>query len=97
MGIRQYSLIFPIIIVFPDNSAILDSGQREDRSKGRGDGLNKLPLLIIYARARRALRRTNSHHDQCGVCTFVHLHRSAIGQRDAFVCTVLINNLRMTS
>ena len=57
-------LVFPLVVVRPlnDTCLLIDTRQGEDRLKGWSDGSDQSPLLIIYTRARGALRCTGSHH-----------------------------------
>ena len=43
--------VFPVIIILPDDAAVLNGRQREDRREGWFHRLQEVPLLIIYARA----------------------------------------------
>lgn len=88
--------VFPVIIILPDDAAVLNGRQREDRREGWFHRLQEVPLLIIYARARGTLRRTRGHYDKNRV-RFIYLQRSAVGQLDACVGTSIRSYyLRMT-
>ena len=70
--------------------------EREDGGEGWGNRLYKLPLLIIDARARRALRRANGHNNQDRIA-LVNFQRGAVRQCDPFVHAVLLQDLRVSA